>query len=478
MKITQDVVVDSQTTLHIELDDDDLDPYLDRGYRRIAHQVSVPGFRKGKAPRSIVEGVVGRESILNEVLDAMVSETIYKAVEELELNAIGLPRVDNVEFDPVRFAAVVPLAPEIDLGDYRSIRIEYERPEINEDDVDERLNAIRESMGQWIEVDRPPQFNDLINIDMTSDVDDQSPWSAENDTFFIAEDGGYPIPGFSQQVVSAEPGEPVEFTLPIPEDHNDVSLAGKEASFTVTVNEVRERTMPELTDEWAQSLPDGFSSVQDVRDAIREAIVTATESDFETGYRNDAIQALVDGSNLLVAPAIVQNEAERIRQEQDYTLQQSNIQRSDYLAAMGVSEQDAEREAYQEAELRVRRNMIVTKLSEVEGVEVTDQDVDERFNQLYGGQRMRRQQRRALRQEVESSVKIEKTLDLLVSIARGELDADAQPEETQRRTRRTKRPRRINGRIARRAQRSVPRQFPEYRPKCFPNYCFEGGPRR
>ena len=429
MKITQDEVVDNQTTLRIELEDDDLIPYLDRGYRRIAHQVSVPGFRQGKAPRSIVEGMIGRETILNEILDAMVSETIVKAVDELGLDSMGMPRVDGLEFDPVQFTAIVPLSPQIDLGDYRSIRIEYDEPEVSDEEVNQRIDAIRESLGEWSVVDRPPQFGDLTNIDMSSDVDGQSPWSAEDDTFYVAEDGGYPIPGFSQHLVSAELGEPVEFTLQIPEDHNDVSLAGKEASFSVTVNEVRERTLPELTDEWAQSLPDGFEGVDALVSAVKEAIVSQTMMDFENGYRNDALQALVDGADLIIAPVIVENEAERIRQEQDLALERSNINRSDYLAAIGMTEEEAVRESLEEAEQRVRRNVVVNNLADLEDIEATDQELDERFNEMYAGRRMRRQQRRALRQELAAGIRIEKALDLLISIAKGELDDQPQTEQ-------------------------------------------------
>ena len=126
MKITQDEVVDNQTTLHIELEDEDLSPYLDRGYQRIANQIVIPGFRKGKAPRRVVEGMVGRESLLNEVLDSMVFESIGKAIEERELDSVGIPRVDDLDLDPVQFTAIVPLRPDIDLGAYTDIRVDYE----------------------------------------------------------------------------------------------------------------------------------------------------------------------------------------------------------------------------------------------------------------------------------------------------------------------------------------------------------------
>ena len=429
MKITQDEVVDNQTALHIELEEEDLGPYLDRGYQRIANQIVIPGFRKGKAPRRVVESMVGRESLLSEVLDSMVFESVGKAIEEQELDSVGIPKIDDVDLDPVQFTAVVPLRPDIDLGAYEDIRVDYEESEVTDEQVDERLLAIRESLGTWETVERPAQFGDMAVINMTSEVDGESRWQGEESSFYMAEDGRYPVPGFAAKLVDLELGQPTEFTLEIPEDFTDASLVGKEASFNVTVTEVRERVLPELTDEFAQGLPDGFADLEALKTAVRDGMASESEMQTQMEYRDSVIEALLEGASFTIPPVVIETEIERIQESQRRSLENANIQVSDYLAAVGMTEEQAEQEAEEQAEKSVRRSLVINKLADLEEVEVTDPEIDEQFNQLYAGQRMRRQERRDLRNSLADRIRYDKAIDAIVSIAKGERDGDATPEE-------------------------------------------------
>ena len=429
MKITQDEVVDNQTALHIELEEEDLGPYLDRGYQRIANQIVIPGFRKGKAPRRVVESMVGRESLLSEVLDSMVFESVGKAIEEQELDSVGIPKIDDVDLDPVQFTAVVPLRPDIDLGAYEDIRVDFEESEVTDEQVDERLLAIRESLGTWETVERPAQFGDMAVIDMTSEVDGESRWQGEESSFYMAEDGRYPVPGFAAKLVDLDLGQPTEFTLEIPEDFTDASLVGKEASFNVTVTEVRERVLPELTDEFAQGLPDGFADLEALKTAVRDGMASESEMQTQMEYRDSVIEALLEGASFTIPPVVIETEIERIQESQRRSLENANIQVSDYLAAVGMTEEQAEQEAEEQAEKSVRRSLVINKLADLEEVEVTDPEIDEQFNQLYAGQRMRRQERRDLRNSLADRIRYDKAIDAIVSIAKGERDGDATPEE-------------------------------------------------
>ena len=429
MKITQDDVVDNQTALHIELEEEDLGPYLDRGYQRIANQIVIPGFRKGKAPRRVVESMVGRESLLNEVLDSMVFESVGKAIEEQELDSVGIPKIDDVDLDPVQFTAVVPLRPEIDLGAYEDIRVEFEESEVTDEQIDERLQAIRESLGTWEPVERPAQFGDMAVINMTSEVEGESRWQGEESSFFMAEDGRYPVPGFAAELVDLEIGQPTEFTLEVPEDFTDASLVGKEASFNVTVTEVRERVLPELTDEFAKGLPDGFADLEALTTAVREGMSSESEMQTQMEYRDSVIEALLESASFTIPPVVIETEIERIQDSQRRSLENANIQVSDYLAAIGMTEEQAEQEAEEQAEQRVRRSLVINKLADLEEVEVTDPEIDEQFNQLYAGQRMRRQERRDMRNSLSDRIRYDKAIDAMVSIAKGERDGDATPEE-------------------------------------------------
>ena len=424
MKITQDEVVDNQTTLHIELEDSDLDTYLDQGYRRISPQVSIPGFRRGKAPRRVIESYIGRDGLLNEVFDIMVTEATDKAIKEQNLDSVGAPRIEDADMDPVQFSATVPIRPDFQLGDYHAIRIDYQEVVISEDDVSSRIDDIRQSLGTWEEVDREPRFGDLISLDMHGIVDDEPVWSGEDITFYLDEEGSNPLPGFPAEIVGAELNQQIDFTLEVPEDFRDASIAGKEASFSVTVKTVQERILPDLNDEFAQGLPDGFENLDALRTQVKEALTADAKSKADSDYQDKVIQALLDGTDIEVPPVLLDQEAENIQANQGRFLDQANILREDYLAAIGKTEEEVLQEAKEEADKRIRRSFAINKISDLEGVEVTTQEIDERFNQIYAGQRMRRRERRERRESLEEMLKFEKAVDLLVSIAKCEHATD------------------------------------------------------
>ena len=210
----------------------------------------------------------------------------------------------------------------------------------------------------------------------------------------------------------------------MPEDFNDASIAGKEASFSVTVKTVRERILPELNDEFAQGLPDGFENLDALRTQIEEALTADAKSKAESEYQDKVVRALLDGIDFDIPPVLLDQEVENSQAQQVQFLKQANILREDYLAAIGKTEEEALEEAETEADRRIRRNFAIRKLADLEGVEVTTPEIDERFNQVFAGQRMPRRERRQRRESLEDLLKIEKTVDLLVSIARGEHTTD------------------------------------------------------
>ena len=429
MKISQDEVVDNQTTLRIELEEEDLAAYLEQGYRRIAPRVAIPGFRRGKVPRRVVEGYMGRESLLNEVLDSMVYESTDKAAKQNELDFIGRPKIEDLDLDPVSFTAVIALKPDVALGDYRSISVEFEMDEITDQDVTDRIDQIRESLGTWETVERAAEMGDLVNVDARGYVDGEEFWSREDGVLYLAEDGTVPVPGFPQEIVGVEPGQSVEFSIDVPEDFRDSEIAGKTASFEVTVSKVDERTMPELDDEFAQGLPDGFESVDALRAEVERVLREDAENRANQEYESKVIEALLDQVELTIPPIMLEHEAETIQSTQDMYLERANIRKDDYLQSIGKTEEEVRQEAEEEANNRIMRSFVLDKVAEVEEVEATPQQIDERFNQMYAGQPMRRPERRERRESVERMLKYENTVSLLVGMAKGESETENAPSE-------------------------------------------------
>lgn len=425
MKITQDEVVDNQTTLHIELEDADLAPYLDRGYRRIADRVSIPGFRKGKAPRRVVEQALGREQLLSEVLDSMAYESTDKAIAQSELDAAAPPKIEKLDMqDAILITATVPLRPEVTLGDYRATRIDFSVSEVTDEQVAEQINRIRESLATWENVERAARFRDLVTIILKGYVEGGESgdfWDGGGPQhMYLAEDGARPLPGFAAEVVGAEPGDHLEFALTVPIDYPVPGSAGKTAHFTVDVLDVMERTLPELDDDFARALPDGFADLDALRDGVRAALVTSADAQANALYREEVVSALVEGADLDLPPVMVERETDRIIGEQLGYLESNNIRKEDYLASIGSTEDDLREEAGIEAERRVARNLALTRLAEVENVEPTEREITERFSAMYAGVRLRRRERRSRREGVGNIIRMEKAVEFLVSIAKGE----------------------------------------------------------
>ena len=424
MKITQDEVVDNQTTLHIELEDADLAPYLDMGYRRIADRVAIPGFRRGKAPRRIVEQALGRDQLLSEVLDSMAYEMADSAIAQTELDAAAAPKIERLDMQgAVRITAIVPLTPEVRLGDYRSTRIDFEFEEVTEEQVADQIDRIRESLGTWETVERPARFGDLVTLTMRGVVEgeDEQTWGIGAQSMYLTEEGTSPLPGFAAEIVGAEEDAHLDFVLDIPENFpRNPDISGRRANFSVDILEVLERNLPELNDELARGLPDGFENLEALRAEIRTALARAEDERANAEYRDLVVTALVEGAELDLPPVLVEREADHILGEQRNILANNNIRPEDYLASIGRTEDDMRQEAESEAERRVARGLTLNRVAEIENVEATEAEISERFNLMYAGARLKRRERRSRRKSVENVLKLEKTVETLVSFAKGE----------------------------------------------------------
>ena len=274
MKITQDDVVERQTVLHIELEEDDVDPYLNRAYQRVVQKVNIPGFRKGKAPRRIIEQYFGRESMLNEILDTMLPELTTQAITDQNLDAVGLPSIELEELDPFQFSATVPLRPEVDLGEYSSIRIDRSPAVVEDDAVDNRIEQIRLSVATWEPTERPVEIGDMVTAQIKGTIEENTIFDEADAVYLVNEEIGRPFPGFSEKLVGLETDKSSQFNLLIPEDFADSNLAGKDAHFEVRIKDIKTRILPEVDDEFAKGIGEGYESLEELKNEIQKGIQT------------------------------------------------------------------------------------------------------------------------------------------------------------------------------------------------------------
>jgi len=268
VKVTREKTEDSQVFLTIEMEPAEVEESLDKSYYRLVKKTNIPGFRKGKAPRDILERYLGKECLLDNALDNLLPEAYEKAIKEQEIEAIARPHVEIAQTDPVVFKVTVPLKPTIKLGDYHHIQVKPEPVDVTEDDVNDAIEQLRHQEASWEPVERPVEFDDLVVIDIESDIEDKPFINREGIQYQVVHDRPFPAPGFAEQLLGMKGNEDKEFKLQFPSDFSNAELAGKESSFKVRVTEIKQEILPELDDEFAGGLNPDFKSLDSLREHV------------------------------------------------------------------------------------------------------------------------------------------------------------------------------------------------------------------
>ena len=422
MKITQDDIEQCQTVLHIELDEEDIDPYLNKAYKKVVSRVNIPGFRKGKAPRSIIEQYFGKESLINEELDSMLPELTSKAISQQELDIVGMPSISLEKMDPISFSATVPLTPSIDLGDYSSIRVKRKNTRITKKVIDERIEQLRTSVAAWEPADRKIQTGDMVSANIVGVHNDDEVINEPDGVYLISEEIERPFPGFANKLIGLESDKPSTFELDIPKDFNDEKLAGNTISFNVTVKDIKERILPEVTDEFAQSLGAEYEDLDSLKSEIRKSLKSEAEAEAIRDFRENIISELIDTATIELPPLLVQLESEHMVNEQERMVQQANMVLDDYLQSIGTTREQLIEESRTEAVNRLNRSFILSKLADIVEVEVSNEEIETRIEELFADSEENlpnASQTIEMKDYLERSMKMEKTIERLEQIAEG-----------------------------------------------------------
>ena len=438
MKVTQGEVEERQVTLRIELDDDDLEPYVERGFRQVVGKMRIPGFRPGKAPRRVVEGMVGRESLISESLDFLVADVITKAVDEQEIESVGFPHIENVEFDPVVVEAAVALNPVLDLGDYRSIRVEEDPVDVSDEDVDDELEDLRKQQSSWEPVERPVAHDDLVTMNVVGMIDEVKIIDEADSQFMVDPTSKLPLPGFAAELEGLEVDTPAYFTLDVPGDFADNEIAGKQAEFTVTIADVKQRLLPELDDDFAKSVSDNYETLDDLIAQIRADFEIATERQSEHEYREYAIEELVVNADMEIAPLLIQHEIEHMEERREEMMKRLGISEDDYNRFTGRTAEEIRDEMHEEAVEKLNRSHAISAFIEQEDLEISDDDFNDRLKQLARegdestGRKLTNKELRSerVKSSVRESLLIEKALDRLVLIAKGQAGDESEKDSS------------------------------------------------
>lgn len=382
MKVTRDSSSPIELKLTVEMAEEDANPFLERSYRRTVSRVNVPGFRRGKAPRRVVENLVGRTALLQEALDFMVPETLDRVLRDEAVLAFAEPSIEVTDLEPVSFTATVPLEPTVELGDYRSIRVAAETGEVSDEQIDGVLENIRQEQAVWEPVGRPTQYGDRLNLNVRGVMGEETVVEEEDVEYVPEAENVLPFPGFAPNLLGLAEDDESKFTVTIPDDYPREQYAGREVNFQVEVLSVKEKALPDLDDELAKAVGEGYDDLAALRAAITENMTARAAAEARSRLEQQSLEALCDAAIINASPLLYERELEALEAERERLLRQQGIDLVTYLRYIGKTPEQFRAELRPSAERRLVGGLVMRKLAEAESIEISDDDVQSEVDRM------------------------------------------------------------------------------------------------
>ena len=379
MKVTTERIPEAQIVLEVELDDERVAKSLNQAARRLSQRYRIPGFRKGKAPRAIVEQTLGADAVFEEAIERMIPNAYEQAIKDEGIEPIGPPEVENIDRDPFRFRARLPMPPEIDLGPYREIARVEEPVAVTDDDLADAVLEVRRRHAMLEPVERPVELNDRLKADVRATIDGQQALDQPDAEFHVREGMVIGIPGVVDELVGLGLGEHT-FTVDAPDDWDDEDVAGKTAVFTVTIKEIKGEILPDADDDLASEAGE-FDSFEALRAKLREDLRMDKEERSLEDHNEALLQAVIEGASIEFPPLLAQNEIEHMLHEVARSIGQDPRELVQSQDPKVIQMRERMRE---EAAVRVRRGLVIEKVAEAESIEIGEDDIEAEFDRIAG----------------------------------------------------------------------------------------------
>jgi trigger factor len=388
VKLTVERLPESHVRLDIAADETEFSAAMDKAYRKVSREIQIPGFRKGKAPRNIIERMYGREIFIEEAHRGLMDDLYRQALQEADVTPVGDPEVEFVTAEPLEFKVTLPIYPTADPGDYAAVRAEPRDASIEESQVDEVIERLRKSSSPWVDPAEPrkPTEGDQVTVDLTLTGEDGEPFQdpIEDAVFVLGESQLFePL---RSAIEDLNVGESTNVTMAFEEDDEAAAerLRGKAITYGVTLKSVKERELLPLDDEFAKTYAEE-ESLESLRTAIRNDLHLGKTNEVRSAVTNEIIEKIGEGATVEIpAPMIddaVTEEVGRMRQRLQY--QRTNLE--SYLRAQGQTEEELKVELRPTVSTTLRNSLILRAISEREGIEVSDEDLEREVEEIVSG---------------------------------------------------------------------------------------------
>lgn len=403
---------------------------INKVYNKRKSRFNIPGFRKGKAPRKIIELNYGKSIFYEEAVNELLPELFDEAVKELKIRKeiCGMPKIDIESFDQDK-AIVIKFEQELkpipELGDYKNLVADDVKVEVTDAMVDEQIKKELENNARIISVeDRPIKDMDTVNIDFDGSVEGVAFDGGKSENYDLVIGSHTFVPGFEEQLIGKNIGDNVDVNVIFPENYHSEELKGKAALFRVKINSIKEKQLPELDDEFAKDVSE-FDTLEEYKKDVKEKITSAMEKNALVQKQNNAIDALIKSSNVKAPESMIQEEIDKAFRDFANRIRQYNIKLDDYLKMLNTTEEQIREQLKPEATKRADAELVIDAFAKLENIKVSEEEIDNEINEF--GKNMKVEDFEGFKKELKSGEGLEgiteslirrKAVDRLVSLVK------------------------------------------------------------
>ncbi len=385
MSVQVEKLEKNMAKLTIEVPAEELEAALEKAYQKNKNRINIPGFRKGKAPRRMIEKMYGEGIFYEDAANSLIPDAYTKAVEECEEVIVSQPEISVVQIEkgnPFIFTAEVAVKPEVTLGDYKGLEVEKTEVSVSEEEIDKEVDRERENNSRMLDIDdRAVENGDMIKLDFEGFVDGVAFEGGKGTDYPLTIGSGSFIPGFEEQLIGAKLGEETEVNVTFPEEYQAKDLAGKAAVFKCKVNEIKVKELPEADDEFAKDVSE-FDTLAEYRDDIRAKLLERKTQEAKREKERKALDKAVENATMEIPDAMVNEQVRRIADDFARRLQTQGLSMEQYMQFTGMTPDSYMEQVRPEALKRIKNSLVLEAIAKAEDIQISDEQVDEEIKKM------------------------------------------------------------------------------------------------
>ena len=438
MSVQVEKLEKNMAKLTIEVSAEEFDVAIEQAYQKDKKKISLPGFRKGKAPRKMIEKMYGTGVFYEDAANIVIPKAYSEAAKECGEEIVSQPEISVTQIgagQPFIFTAEVALKPAVTLGDYKGVEVEKTPVEVSEEEVDKEVDKERENNSRTIDVDdRAVEKGDMIKLNFEGFVDGTPFEGGKAEDYSLTIGSGSFIPGFEDQLIGAKIGEEVEVNVTFPEEYHAAELKGKPAVFKCTVNEIKVKELPEADDEFAKDVSE-FDTLAEYKDDIRAQLLEKKTADAKREKQNKTVAKAVENATMEIPEAMITEQVRRMADDFARRLQSQGLSMDQYMQFTGLTMDALAQQMRPEALKRIQNSLVLEAIAKAENIEVSDEKVNEEIEKMAAAYKMEADKLKELigdaeKEQMKSDLAIQAAVDMITDAA-VEVEAAKEEEKTE-----------------------------------------------